>query len=93
MSKTNIACDDEPGAMLMTDKACDKLCRSKALSDKDDVEIFRSLACFSIGIADADIFEIHEPGAVLKTDKACDKLRRSKALSDEDDVEVFPALA
>ena len=80
MPKTEIACDDEPGAMLITDKACDKLCRSKALSDKDDVEIFRSLACFSIEMADAGIFEIDEPGAVLKTGKACDKLRWSKGI-------------
>ena len=35
---------DEPGAVLETDKACDKLCRSKALSDEDDVEIFPALA-------------------------------------------------
>ena len=40
MLKTGIACGDEPGAMLMTDKACDKLCRSKALSDIDDVKLF-----------------------------------------------------
>ena len=51
MPKTKIACDDEPGAVLMTEKACDKLCRSKALSDKDGVEIFPLLACFSIEMA------------------------------------------
>ena len=76
MPKTKIACDDEPGAVLMTEKACDKLYRSKALFDEDDVEIFCSLACFSIETADAGIFEIDELGAVLKTDKASDMLRQ-----------------
>ena len=51
MLKTGIACGDEPGAMLMTDKACDKLRRSKALSDEDDVEVFPALVCFSTEMA------------------------------------------
>ena len=42
--------------MIITDKACDKLRRSKALSDEDDVEVFPALACFSIEIAAVGIF-------------------------------------